>query len=303
MAQLENLAEELVKDTVDMHVHSGPALMPRAFDHVEVVRACAGSGMRAIVIKDQHVPSGNVCQIIQKYFVGQHQNFNVYGGLILGNTQGGLSPSVLEAALGYDTKVVWMPVLSAQYSKERMKYLEEHYPEFRKTKKGHPVIANDPPMKITDENGKLLPEISTICKMIADSNIVLATGHLSIAETDLLLEEAVKQGVKKVVITHPEFFREYTLDQMRSYARAGFYVEYVLTSVFSGKGTYDQLFQLVKNSGADHTVISSDLGQIGRPMPDAAFSEFIKEMLSRGMTQEDLRKITSTNGKMLLGIS
>lgn len=294
--------DELVCGAVDIHVHSGPALTPRAFDHVEAVRACAGAGMRAIVIKDQHVPSGNVCQIIQKYFVPKHQNFNVFGSLVLGNTQGGLSPSVLEAALGYDTKVVWMPVLSAKYSKERMKYLEEHYAEFQKTKKGHPTIINDPPMSIVDDDGKLLPEIPVICKMIAGADVILATGHLSIPETDLLLNEAVKQGVKKIVVTHPEFFREYTLDQMREYAQSGFYVEHVLTSVFSGKGTYEQLYDLIQNSGPDRVVISSDLGQIGRPMPNIAFREFIMEMQKRGVSDEDLRKITSANGKTLLGI-
>lgn len=48
--------------------------------------------MRALVIKDQHVPSGNIAQIIQQYFVKEDENFNVYGSLILGNTQGGLNP-------------------------------------------------------------------------------------------------------------------------------------------------------------------------------------------------------------------
>lgn len=111
-------AAEILHGACDMHVHSGPALVARGIDHVEAVRVCAEAGMRALVIKDQHVPSGNIAQIIQKYFVKPEENFNVYGGLILGNTQGGLNPAVVEAAIGYDTKVIWMPVLSSQYHRD-----------------------------------------------------------------------------------------------------------------------------------------------------------------------------------------
>lgn len=45
--------QELLIGAVDMHLHSGPALTPRGFDHVEVIRSSIKAGMRAIVIKDQ----------------------------------------------------------------------------------------------------------------------------------------------------------------------------------------------------------------------------------------------------------
>ena len=293
-------ASELLRGACDMHVHSGPALVPRGVDHVEAVRACAEAGMRALVIKGQHVPSGNIAQILQKYFVKPEENFNVFGGLILGNTQGGLNPAVVEAAIGYDTKVVWMPVLSARYHKERTALMSAQATSTLPKPK-YPLKFN-PPQTILDSCGKLLPVISDILRLIADADIVLATGHLN-PETEIppLLEEAVRLGVKKVVVTHPEFFKDHTPEQMRAYSDAGFYVEHILATIYSKKQTYDELYDLVE-TGGDRVIISSDLGQVGRPNPVVGLTRFIEEMQARGVSDDRLRQIMCRNQRALLGL-
>lgn len=293
-------SSELLRGACDMHVHSGPALVPRGVDHVEAVRACAEAGMRALVIKDQHVPSGNIGQILQKYFVKPEENFNVYGGLILGNTQGGLNPSVVEAAIGYDTKIVWMPVLSSAYHRERTALMNAQAVSTLPKPK-YPLKFN-PSQTILDSCGKLLPEVCDILQLIADADIVLATGHLN-PKTEIppLLDEAVRRGVKKIVITHPEFFKDHTLDEMRAYSDAGFYVEHILATIYSKKQTYDGLFEMVE-TGGERVIISSDLGQVGRPNPVVGLTRFIEEMQARGVSDDRLRQIMCRNQRLLLGL-
>lgn len=291
---------EIIKGACDMHVHSGPALVPRGIDHVQAVRTCAEAGMRALVIKDQHVPSGNVAQIIQKYFVKDTEKFNVYGGLILGNTQGGFNPAVVEAAIGYDTKVVWMPVLSAQYHKEMTSKLSSAG-KSTLPKPKFPIRFN-PPQTIIDSCGNLLQEICDILQIIADADIVLATGHINpINEIPPLLSEAVKRGVKKIVITHPEFFRDHTVEQMKEYSDAGFFVEHILATIYSNKLTYDELYTYI-TEGGERVIISSDLGQIGRPDPVKGLTEFVREMQIRGMPDDMLIRIMSKNQRELLNL-
>lgn len=291
---------DILRGACDMHVHSGPALVPRGIDHVQAVRACAEAGMRALVIKDQHVPSGNVAQIIQQYFVKKEEKFNVYGGLILGNTQGGLNPAVVEAAVGYDTKVVWMPVLSSLYNREMTAKLSSAG-KSTLPKPKFPIRFN-PSQTILDSCGKLLPEVCDIVQIIADADIVLATGHINPrTEIPPLLDEAVKRGVKKIVVTHPEFFRDHTVEQMREYSDAGFYVEHILATIYSNKLTYDELFTYI-TEGGDNIIISSDLGQIGRPDPVKGLTAFIEEMQKRGLTDETLRRIMCDNQRKLLNL-
>lgn len=294
------LPNELLVGAVDIHVHSGPAFTTRAFDHVETAQICAKAGMRAVVIKDTHASTGGVCQIVQKYFIDPKDKFDIISGFVLDNMTGGLNPAAVEAAIGYGSRVFWMPVSSAKYSKERLAYLAEHYPEYRSKQPSKGKIVNDPPIEILDDFGRVRSSVSTICKLIADADAVLCTGHISIPETDALLDEAVKQGVKNIVVTHPEFFREYTIEQMRNYTSAGFYVEHTLTSMYSGKNTYDHMKELIDSNNSDYVIVSSDLGQVGRPSPDKGFITFYEEMQKRGMPDETLIKVTSTNGKKLL---
>ncbi len=293
--------KELIKGAVDMHLHSGPGLIPRGYDHVQVAKAAKEAGMRAIVIKDQHLPSGNLCKLLQTYLGGE--SFDVFGGMVLGNPVGGINPSAVEVALGFGTKVIWMPVSSAKYGRERMAYMREHFPEYRS---GVPKVSKplqyDPPLSVLDGDGKLLPELGPICRMIAEADAVLATGHLSREETHALLNEAVKQGCRRIVITHAEFFKDYSVQEMRDFQRAGFYVEHILATLYSGKQTYDRLYELLQEHGCEKTIISSDLGQVGRPIPSDGILTFIDEMQKRGMPEEDLRLITGANPRRLLGI-
>lgn len=293
-------ASELIRGACDLHVHSGPALVARGVDHIEAARACAEAGMRALVIKDQHVPSGNIAQIVQKYFVKEDENFNVYGGLILGNTQGGLNPAVVEAAIGYDTKIVWMPVLSSQYHKERTALMSAAATSTLPKPK-YPLKFN-PPQTILDSCGKLLPAVSDILKLIADADVALATGHIN-PKTEIppLLDEAVRLGVKKVIITHPEFFKDHTLEEMRAYSDAGFFVEHILATIYSKKQTYDDLYTLIQEGG-DNVIISSDLGQVGRPNPVVGLTAFVEEMQKRGMSDDVLRRVMCHNQRKLLNL-
>ena len=73
--------------------------------------------------------------------------------------------------------------------------------------------------------------------MIADADIVLATGHLSKRETNMLLDEAVGQGVKRILINHPEHLLYASIDEMKDYAKSGFYLEHSITLVYSHKSS------------------------------------------------------------------
>lgn len=88
---------------------------------------------------------------------------------------------------------------------------------------------------------------------------------------------------------------------MRAYSDAGFYVEHILATIYSNKQTYDQLFELVE-TGGEHVIISSDLGQVGRPDPITGLTRFIEEMQQRGVSDERLRQIMCVNQRFLLGL-
>lgn len=295
--------QELIIGAADLHIHSGPSMIPRAYDHVEIARSCIEAGMRAIVVKDHHSPTGNVCQIIQRYLIKPSDNFNIYGSVTLNNAQGGINPSVIEAEIANQAKIVWFPTLSAAYHRERFRYLQQNDARYAAPLPAPArAIAYDPPISVLNSDGKLVDGVPQILKLIADGDAILATGHISKRETYAVLDEAVKQGVKKIIITHAEFFRDFSFAEMRDFVKAGFYVEHVITPLYSGYITYDEFYALVRNHGLERTIISTDLGQVGRPSPAKGLFDFIVEMQKRGLTDDEIRQITGKNQRILLGL-
>ena len=106
---MEKVAK-LLQGAVDLHCHSGPGLIPRSLDHAEAVKQALAVGMRGLVVKDQHsMTSGSVYFLREHVFKGAPISF--YGGLVLNNTGGGITPYTVDCAIKYGGKIIWMPTL------------------------------------------------------------------------------------------------------------------------------------------------------------------------------------------------
>ncbi|MEN3379742.1 MAG: hypothetical protein V7604_5097, partial [Hyphomicrobiales bacterium] len=44
--------KDLLRGTIDPHIHSGPSIAPRGLDHIELLKEAADAGMAAVVTKD-----------------------------------------------------------------------------------------------------------------------------------------------------------------------------------------------------------------------------------------------------------
>jgi len=286
---------KLLAGAIDLHVHSGPGLIPRSLDHVEAARDAIDAGLRAIVVKDQHSMTCHAVYLIRKHIL-QDTPFDIFGGMVLNNATGGLSPHTVDGAIKSGAKIIWMPTASAENHIETHKRI---HTEFPKTKE---KLLDEIPLKIINENGKLLPQISTICSLIAEANVVLGTGHLYLEEIKLLVDEALKQGVKKILMQHPEFLINATIDEMIEFADKGVFIEHSM--VFYVKGTIDKeyLLEMVKKVGAERTVLGSDLGQIGNPSPMEGIRSCLQLMLEMGISDEEIDFMIRKNPARLLNL-
>ena len=58
-------AAELLKGAYDLHVHSGPDVMPRKLDDLELAERIQKSGMKGYVIKSHYFCTAERAKIIQ----------------------------------------------------------------------------------------------------------------------------------------------------------------------------------------------------------------------------------------------
>ena len=188
---------ELMQGAIDLHIHSAPSLFPRLVDHVEVAEGARKMGMRAVVLKCHHGYTSDRMHFVRKMVSG----IDMYGGVVLNNAVGGINPFAVEAAISYGAKVVWFPTLSAKNHLDQM-----GAPEFGSSmsqKKKRKTIEK--PITVLDEKGGLIPEVYEVIDLIAEHDILLATGHLSIPEARLVIKAAKERGVRRIEVQHPEY--------------------------------------------------------------------------------------------------
>jgi hypothetical protein len=293
----------ILNGACDMHLHSGPSLVPRSVNDVEAVRDYTEAGLSAVVIKDQYFMSTQRAFYINEYiFKGTHTT--AYGSVALNNTVGGLSPHVVDAAIKSGAKVVWMPTVSSARHLEKAK---------ERARKGQSGIVGVPlpkeplypevPLKIIDNSGALLGQISEICRLIAKADIVLGSGHITIDETRLLVEEAKRQGVRKIVVDHPNIMGYQKSDMLEMVDR-GAMIELVAAVALAEPGGIEEIVDLINTLTPENVVLVSDLGQPARPFPKplAGLRTLVDNLLANGITEQSLGIMLKENPRKLMGI-
>lgn len=295
------LPDRLLEGAIDLHCHSGPSVMPRYFDHYDAMHEASSVGMRALLIKDHYYSATPVTEMLNKKF--SHLKVTLLSGVPLNNTTGGLNLYAVEHGIKLGAKLVWMPTFSSKNHLDHHKKDEHFKDKFPQTKK---VMTEPTPLTVTDEAGKLLPEVLPILDMIAESDIVLSSGHLHISEIWPLFEEAKRRGVKRLLCNHPTYVVDASLEDIRQLVSMGAYMEHSMCMFVPGSKFkfYDppELQAMITAGSIDRTILGSDLGQIGNPRLIDGFKNVIETCLDLGYSEVEVRKMVSTNAAQLIGL-
>ena len=274
----------VLKGAIDIHVHSLPDDRPRALDVIEAARQAHARGMRAIVLKNHYESSAGPVYLVRQLVPG----IEVFGGIDLNRTVGGVNPAAVEhmtRVTGGWGRIVWMPTFDAEN-------------QVRFSKETRPFVS-------VSRNGELLPEVTQVISLIAKHNLVLATGHSSAQEGLLIVREGRRQGVQRSVVTHamnaPILM---TVPQMQEAAKLGAFIEFVGGTPVSADAAdrYDRFADAIRKVGPEFCILSSDLGQMGNPLPADGFGAFLVAMRARGFTTPELDRMSKQNPAKLLGL-
>ena len=160
---------------------------------------------------------------------------------------------------------------------------------------------------ILDGNNKLVPEIAKILKIVKEYNMVLANGHISPQETFALVEAAQALGIKKLVITHGLWTNglvRFTLDELKKLGQMGCYIEncYVGFLPTDFRNDPKPMVDAIKYIGAEHCIISTDLGQYYNPSPAEGMRMFIALLYKNGIPAPEIEAMAKKNPAKLLDL-
>ncbi|WP_372604887.1 DUF6282 family protein [Actibacterium sp.] len=288
--------DELLQGAVDLHCHSGPSAMPRILGHHQAFQEAQEAGFKALLYKDHYYVGMNHCTLLQEVY--PDMKTKVFSGVALNNATGGVNPHAVDHCVKMGGKIVWMPTFSA--ANHLSHYSAKTFPKTAK-KMLEPI-----PLKVTDDKGNLTPEALDILDLIAEGDIILSGGHLHISEMLPLYQEAKKRGVKKMLINHPTYLIDCTDDDMRALSDLGAYMEHSICMFIESRVKFwdaNELKRLIDVVGADKTVLGSDLGLTQAPKPVDGFREIVSAMIDVGISDDDIRKVTSRNAAGLLGLT
>ncbi|KCV82109.1 hypothetical protein ATO10_09688 [Actibacterium atlanticum] len=289
---------ELLKGTVDPHVHSGPSIAPRAVDHLELARIYSENGFAAMVTKD-HDYSGVICaRMIADHF--PDLKTKVFSGIVLNNVVGGINPHAVEHTGAMGGRIVWLPTLAA----------ENHLEWEKSSGWAHPAstlkIRQASPVPLF-ENGKLRPEVLDLLDVMAATGMALASGHIHVSETKAVFAEARNRGVERLIFTHPEDIVGASMEDTKEIADMGAYVEHSLAFFLEGSKfrtrTNDELRAFIDLVGAERTILCSDLGQVGTLAPFQGFQRGVATCLALGCSDDEIRQMMASNAADVIGLN
>jgi hypothetical protein len=282
--------DDLVAGSIDMHMHPGLTKGLSRIDAIEAARQAQQAGMKAIVIKSHNYTAAAVAIMVNQMVTG----IRVFGSVCLDYEIGGINFNAVENSVQLGAKVIWMPTFSSANSINKMR------------EQGLPLKGEG--FSILDKKGKLVAEIEPILSLIQKKNLVLATGHISPQEIFVLVKEAQRIGINKIVITHPtdkEFMEEVlTIEEMQELGNKGAFIEFTIIGILPNEFGHDPalLAQVIKTIGSEHCIVSTDLGQPQNPLPVEGMRLFIATLLHHGITPEEIEQMVKKNPAALLGL-
>lgn len=279
-----------LKGVYDMHVHSSPDIRERRYTDFQMLESGVNVEAKGIVLKSHHGTTTDrafLCNEYNKKIFKGSNIFTMYGSITLNNSVGGLNPVAVENALKLGAKVVWLPTIHA---KNQM------------SKNGQTGGID-----CLDFNGNILKPLEEIFKMIKDYDVVLGTGHLAPKEIFLVVETARNMGLKKVVVTHPEFWvvgmsHE---DQIRIVKDYDVILERCYAQPLGGgkyKNNLSDNLEIIHKIGYKNVMVDTDGGQIENPPWEDALKEYMQYLFDNGISQEQLDYMTKEIPSKLLGV-
>ena len=281
----QKLTDPVLTGAIDLHAHHGPDSYDRQWDAFEVVKLAKERGMRGVVLKNHWTETAGLAQLIRKYGT---QGIEVFGSVTLDTPVGGVNPMAVRYMAdveGQWGRIVWMPTHDS-----------EHEVNYYKETRAKAVVSR---------NGKLIPEVFEVLDLIKERNLTLATGHVTPEEVLMIMAEAKKRGITRIIVTHPLLgpqFTDMSLPQMQEAVKLGGAIEITAGALRSDGAAKTRAIEVIKALGTQNVFVGSDSGLVGTPNHPDALAMAIKSLRAAGFSERDLNRMFKETPARLVGL-
>jgi Family of unknown function (DUF6282) len=286
---------------VDCHVHTCPHLNGRSATVFESVRQAAAAGLKAIGLMDNFQNSSGYAALAMAEL--GHLGVEVFGGLIMQPSAGGISLEAAHTAISYGygagtgARFISLPT----HHTRAVALREKRSPAFLETTFAVPA------------NGRVPDPVPAIMELCAERDIVFDCGHVDGQEAVALAEEAARRGVTRLRV----HCGDHDVDAIAAIAALGGYCEFSffalthatqvgLTHADQEKHvlpacTIHDLAPRIRAAG-QRAIVSSDAGISLLAPPVESFRQFMLLLETAGFDEASIRQMNTANPATLFRV-
>ncbi len=292
-------ARELVRGAYDLHVHTGPDLLPRSASDLELAYRCREVGLAGFVIKSHYIPSAPRADVVRALV----PDIVALGSVTLNAAIGGINTMAVEISAREGARIVWMPTFDSVNEMSGHSSLppgtkQPQWARLQQELRDQGVRSE--PVRVVDEKGAVLPEVKDLLSAVARHNLVLATGHLGRDEIFAIVEAALAAKVKYIIVTHPEYpSQNLSAEDQVALARQGAFLERCFAPSYTGKVPWERMFANIRATGPEQSFLSTDLGQPDNPPIEDGLALMADQLLAAGFSEGEIQRMAVINTKQL----
>jgi Family of unknown function (DUF6282) len=302
MSDVSSRARELLRGAFDTHVHIAPDVVERRIDDLTLARRFAELGLGGFLLKSHYTSTAERAAVVGAAV----PEIAVLGGIALNRAVGGLNAVAVEVAAREGARTVWFPTVDSvnEAGEERQFAAGVKPPVWMELQRELRAVGVPmEPVAVVGDDGAVLPETRTVLAAIARHDLLLATGHISRDEIFAVVDAALEAGVRDIVITHPEFpAQNVSIEDQVALVERGALLERCFTTPHTGKIEWKRMFQVIRETGPEHSVLSTDLGQIANPPVEDGLALMVDRLLAAGFDEEDVHTMAVTNTRRVAGV-
>lgn len=296
---------------LDLHVHVGPELVRRKYTVDTLADEALVSRIGFAAKNHFRTTTADAVRLSDRAGVP------IVGSVVLNRSVGGICREAVTGALSGMKRdpasadldpgrfIVWMPTIHAEahlVHNKRFDILVEwggvpRYQTRIPEGAGITVLGAG-----GAESGGLTRETLEVLEIVAAEDLVLATGHLSAREVEALVPEAVRRGVKRIILTHPLYqVTALSAADMRDLCRLpGVYAELSYVNIEIDDLPVEAYAEVIRTVGPEKVILSSDLGQVNRKTVTEGWKDYLRLLSGQGVSIEAFGLMAAENPKRLV---
>src|SRR5438874_4500885 len=165
-------ARALVQGAYDLHVHVGPDVPQRRIDDRTLAERSAELGLAGFALKSHYTSTAERAQVVS----AAAQGIEVLGTLTLNRAVGGMNALAVEIAAREGARIVWMPTVDspAETAGRTEPKPGDKVPQWARLQHELRRLGlSVEPVRVTADDGSLLPETRDVLRAIARDGLIL----------------------------------------------------------------------------------------------------------------------------------